>query len=990
MKTPLTSEHPSVPTTLPHTNDTDWLEQLHDILSIPVTEEIQKYFHAENDLFSFFYTPFLQFTYQSMSDYFMTFKTDMALIERQSLLQSTLTAVHHRLFHLTHRTLISEMHIDKLTVGLNGSTPHERYMDFNHKFNKTSKSKNLFNIYPILGKIVVNETLRTINFVKKIIQYYMKDYLLLSDFFKEKDLRLTNLQLGVGDTHVNGQCVTILTFASGQKVVYKPRSLSIDKQFGEFIEWVNSKGFQPSLRIPIAIDRQTYGWYEFIPHQEATSEDEIERYYSRIGGYLAIAYLFGATDLHLDNLIACGEHPMLIDLETLFTNDLDCYDSAFPFPALARELTQSVFGTLMLPITIASGKLLDIDLSAVGGGKGVQSEKIKTWVIVNQKTDEMKLVEQPYVTESSQNKPTVNGKEANIGNYIPHVTDGFRKMYRLFLNEIDELMDHNGPIFAFESCQIRHVFRATHVYAKFLEASTHPDYLQEPTRRNKLFESFWNITSLMAPFKKIVPHEIAELENHDIPYFVLTCGGTIVKDGYGRDIADLFQSSCIERVTHRLQQLGSEDEARQIRYIKSSLATLTNGDWTPSHEKTPMSPASADREDGYFLREAQAIGDDILAQLIWEDDRHAAYLIGVSVGMNEAVTVSPLTPGIYDGTLGIVLFFDQLAQQTGETHYRHAADALLEGMFKQLKPELMPSSAYFGLGSLFYGLMVLGLQRSDSHIIQKAYEYLKHLEECVQHEETPDFVSGLSGVLYMLTKIYQLTNEPRVFEVAKTTASRLSVLLDSKQPDTVLTGLSHGAAGFALALLTYGTAANDEQLLKQGHSYLVYERNRFNKQENNWVDLRKGNAYQTFWCHGAPGIGISRLLLAQFYDDELLHEELNAALNKTISDGFGHNHSLCHGDFGNLDLLLLYAQYTNNPEPKELARKLAISSIDQAHTYGWKLGLNHSDQLQGMMLGVTGIGYQLLRHINPTVPSILALELPSSTLTEKELRIHDR
>ena len=39
---------------------------------------------------------------------------------------------------------------------------------------------------------------------------------------------------------------------------------------------------------------------------------------ARQGGYLAILYALEATDFHFENLIAAGEQPVLIDLETLF------------------------------------------------------------------------------------------------------------------------------------------------------------------------------------------------------------------------------------------------------------------------------------------------------------------------------------------------------------------------------------------------------------------------------------------------------------------------------------------------------------------------------------------------------------------------------------------------------------------------------------------------------------------------------------------------
>jgi lantibiotic modifying enzyme len=58
------------------------------------------------------------------------------------------------------------------------------------------------------------------------------------------------------------------------------------------------------------------------------------------------------------------------------------------------------------------------------------------------------------------------------------------------------------------------------------------------------------------------------------------------------------------------------------------------------------------------------------------------------------------------------------------------------------------------------------------------------------------------------------------------------------------------------------------------------------------------------WCHGAPGIGLGRLRLLRHLDDPTIRAEIEVALQSTLTAGFGYNHSLCHGDLGNLDLVL--------------------------------------------------------------------------------------
>ncbi len=72
-------------------------------------------------------------------------------------------------------------------------------------------------------------------------------------------------------------------------------------------------------------DRGAYGWTEFVEAQACDTPEQVQRFYERQGGYLALLYFLEATDFHLENLIAAGEHPVLVDLEALFHPRVGCW-----------------------------------------------------------------------------------------------------------------------------------------------------------------------------------------------------------------------------------------------------------------------------------------------------------------------------------------------------------------------------------------------------------------------------------------------------------------------------------------------------------------------------------------------------------------------------------------------------------------------------------------------------------------------------------------
>ena len=86
------------------------------------------------------------------------------------------------------------------------------------------------------------------------------------------------------------------------------------------------------------------------------------------------------------------------------------------------------------------------------------------------------------------------------------------------------------------------------------------------------------------------------------------------------------------------------------------------------------------------------------------------------------------------------------------------------------------------------------------------------------------------------------------------------------------------------------------------------------------------------------------------------------------------NHSLCHGALGNAEFLLEAARRLDRPQDHEALKRairLVMTSLeDNGPVPGVPLGV----ETPGLMTGLAGIGYGLLRHSEPDkVPSALLL-----------------
>jgi lantibiotic modifying enzyme len=150
-----------------------------------------------------------------------------------------------------------------------------------------------------------------------------------------------------------------------------------------------------------------------------------------------------------------------------------------------------------------------------------------------------------------------------------------------------------------------------------------------------------------------------------------------------------------------------------------------------------------------------------------------------------------------------------------------------------------------------------------------------------------------------------------------------------------LTGFAHGAAGIAWALGELADLTGLERYRAAKRAAVAYERSLFSPEAKNWPDLRdsrsstreKDGARANFVCarcHGATGIGIARILSLGRLDEPASRAEIEAALETTLAQGFGDNHSLSHGDLGSLEILLQLP--TSVPASSSIGSLVAVFS----------------------------------------------------------------
>ncbi|MEM1318811.1 MAG: lanthionine synthetase LanC family protein [Bacteroidota bacterium] len=402
-----------------------------------------------------------------------------------------------------------------------------------------------------------------------------------------------------------------------------------------------------------------------------------------------------------------------------------------------------------------------------------------------------------------------------------------------------------------------------------------------------------------------------------------------------------------------------------------------------------------------FVDTAFEIGSYLAREAIWDGDSCNWLGTGLEV-INEQYQIAHKTflTDVYNGTAGIAFFLAHLYQETKDEIIKET----LEGAVNQIlnSEDKLPSNySYFG-GKLGVAstLITIGdlMNRKDWSKVGWDQLFLICSKDIQDFEI--DLIGGVAGAIPVLLKHYLQSGNQVILKAAvrcgnfliekanKSTGSSWS--WSAMEGQQGLTGYSHGAAGMALALLELYHVTKDNSYYTAAMYGFNYERQHYKPQQQNWPDLRdQGGAAPgapvtcgDAWCHGAPGIALSRLRAFEITGDASFRQEAEVALMTTHRGVYGgltnHNQatnfSLCHGLAGNADILITGGQRLGKSEYLQVAQQVGTLGINRYGNTGlaWPSGVNDPtgaspgmDFTPGLLLGIAGTGYFYLRLARP-------------------------
>ena len=898
--------------------------------------------------------------------------------------------LERRLQAMLKRTMVLELNVARLQDRLQGETSEERYHSFLNILREKEEALNLLREYPVLARQVIVRIEQWLEASAEFLRHLCADWKKIkNEFFSNVNPGLlAEVQGGVGDNHRNGRSVLVCRFGSDCRLVYKPRSLTLDVHFQDLLRWINERGSHPPFRTLKIIGGRDYGWVEFVTPSACSNQEEVHRFYERQGGYLALLFALEASDCHHENIIAAGEHPVLIDLEALFHPRLAA--GADPtFEAAGKSVDYSVLRVGLLPQRVFGDEDSEgMDVSGLGGVGG-QLTSIPVLSVEGERTDEMRFTRKRQPMAGSNNRPSMDGTEVQTHDYGGAIVSGFTTVYETLLRCRQDLLASDGPLMRFANDQVRVLLRPTQTYSVFLWETFHPDALRDALDRDRLLDRLWGAVPDSAYLERMITAERRDLTVGDVPIFTTRPSSCTLWDSRGEQYAQFFQQHGLKMVEQRLLQLDSSDMGRQIWFIRASLTSLTLAEAVGRKPSRTMTASSSEASSDRLLAQAIKIGDR-LKDLALENSDSASW-VGIGLVNERAWSVLPLGTKLYDGLSGIILFFAYLSFVTGRGDFRYLSRRALVTLHRQLDQfaESASLGAYSGLGGIIYVLCHLCVLWDEDEFLHDAEKLVKRLPAMISKDAQLDIIGGSAGCLASLLALYQVIPSDDVMSAALQCGNHL---VDAARPmqqgigwiskgvaEKPLTGFSHGAAGIAWALSELARLTGDDRFRKTAHEAIVYERSLFLPEAQNWLDLRHEAAVShsgTTWCHGAPGIGLARLNMLHD-DDGNFRAEIETALQTTLDQGFGSNHCLCHGDLGNLELILQARLLLKDQRWTTELNRLAAITLESIEGDGWLCGTPSNIETPGLMTGLAGIGYQLLRLADPSlVPSVLSLSPP--------------
>lgn len=869
----------------------------------------------------------------------------------EEVLDSFIEAHLIEMFNITGKIIALKLEEYKQTHNFVSEDNEKRFQEFlKSMFSSKECFLNLFNEYPVAARVATVRTMYLKNNFAMILQRIEYDYLEIKEFLKLDFLNLTYIRLSSGDSHERGNAVSILEFGD-KKLVYKPKNLKISESFEKFIDWYSHSSKLLPIKIPKGIYKEDYTYNEFIYPEFCNNEKQVENFYIRYGYLIALCYLLNINDLHLENIIAHGEHPVIVDIETAFQVPTEIENNTIYTDLLRSLEVDSVSNSFLLPKQISVGIDNNIELSALTGREVKLSQKFLAPTEIN--TDKFHYEKVPGYFSGGDNIPKISeSKEVEIKKYNLKILEGFDDFINFIMKNKIKCLD---ILRVFCGQKVRVITKGTERYASMIRYADHPNYNLEMKYRERLMMNVWAYPYLD---KRIIRSEVADLLFNDIPIFYSYTDSRDLIDSRGRIYKNYHKLSGFEISISRINGLTEKEVKRQRTILLTELGISDSY----LKKKILQREITFTIQKFDYLKEAKKIANILIDEAFIKSDKSS--FITIDCDKNKKWKLIPTDESLYSGLSGISILFLELYIRTKEKIYFEYYQMLIHTAIEQTKNTGF-ESAFTGWLSPIYPLILEYKYLntiSDEEFIKFTIKKLESLEiDSISEFNEIDYISGISGIIRLLSSIYHTFGENYISkDIIQTFSKVLLNRIESGYEKSIENiGIAHGISGVMLGLASAGVV--EPQFIK---TFLSKEYK---------MEIPKADMYK--WCWGLSGMIQARLELLKINElnvdkDELenLLEKFEKYLSLMIDED-----SLCHGNGSIVTTLKMIYEYSNEKK-WILLLQLWMSNMKMNALFDcYEISKVVDVSIKGIFDGISGVGWLYL-YASDSISNLLLLE----------------
>lgn len=837
------------------------------------------------------------------------------------------------------------------------------FQDRMSAYQKNLESKQCINYlvgkYPLLKSILEKNIKDLLILMRDVHIAFQEDREDIQTVFSIKESKILSMEFSLGDKHNDKSVVKIKT--SKSELFYKPRCLMTDVLYNQILEYLQKIGNIDFL-FPKVLVKTKYSWQESIPVNQNLTLDEAKRFYYRAGFLLAIFNVLRGTDIHFENLIVCGEYPVVIDTETIMspTDYLDLSKNN------GKSVDQSVISTSMLPV---KDSLYDVNVSSLFYRVST-SKTLNMNILVEDSEVDFKNIEVPVQTEICSNVVLVDNLPVDYQLIKESLENGLVEALNLFKDFKKDFLEIISK-FLGKKVLIRKILRGTQVYYTFLKELRKPEALSDFSKRDKIFNILLkNFTPSSYGYLR-VEKEIEDLSNQNVPYFYTYLESKNLYSKNAMVCKNYFQNSAFDNVKHSLDCLTDDMIAYQKHMLNISLAMEFS-----SEEN--MNNIFIKSDDSSINDMTDRFPEELLRREIISDEINGGVFYVLEFEGKE-LKISHLSPGLYMGG-GLAHYLCIFAYVNEDEKIREFVKRILMRFYDDFialdESEYNHNvfSVYQGYGSLLYLLYNYDILFQDELIKRYFYNILgkviSYLEKVSYSGIDYDFINGYGAMMYLLSSL-----SSRI-PINQNNKAKLEGILDKYVSYVLQTqikeiGFAHGISGIAASLVKIFSITNNMDLLKYLKDLIIFEDSLL---KDNFSDI------DFSWCRGIGGMILARAIILRelkkttntLFCTSLIENSLSQLLDeKYLSKIHSQNGiCLCHGRAGTIEIL----KFLKDSEIINLENLMntICPNYNEVEKFEWFHGVRYS--FESFMLGRPGVNYSILG-LQTKVPSILALEI---------------